>query len=408
MSFRLQYDQLMGLYRDAKAQAKSIHHCCIVCGAEDRDLGRNRCAQCQGAMDAIYNLDTVELQPSYNPLQKYFSLLPIQQREHALWLGEGNTPCVHATSLGRALGLYNLFLKDETTNPTRSTKDRIASVGLSRFGELGLTRFAIASTGNSSTAYARGVRLVEGFELHIFVGRHFLHRLNYANHPRVKTYVLDDDFVSAGKAAQTFATEQKIFSEGGFFSLSRREGLKLAYLEAYDHMPEAPQYVFQAVSSGMGLLGAFKGALEYQLLGRLPLMPKFIAVQQASCSPMAAAFTEGVEAIQPQHIVQNPTGIAEAILRGDPSQSYPYIHYICRATGGQILSVTEAEIRQAREVLAEHEELQVCFASATALAGLIKMKGWGREPEGAPILVNLTGANRPLAPVPHDVIAWHN
>ena len=72
---QLQYDQLMGLYRDAKAQAKSIHHCCIVCGAEDRDLGRNRCAQCQGAMDAIYNLDTVELQPSYNPLQKYFSAL---------------------------------------------------------------------------------------------------------------------------------------------------------------------------------------------------------------------------------------------------------------------------------------------------------------------------------------------
>jgi threonine synthase len=106
--------------------------------------------------------------------------------------------------------------------------------------------------------------------------------------------------------------------------------------------------------------------------------------------------------------VQNPTGIAQAILRGDPSQSYPYIRFICRVTGGQILSVSEEEIREAREVIAEREELQVCFASATALAGLIKMKAQGSVPDGAPVLVSLTGADRPLAPVPHDVIAWHN
>jgi threonine synthase len=363
----------------------------------------NRCPQCGGAIDAIYDLRQVSIRNSPNPLLRYSGLLPVAREENLLWLGEGNTPCIHAKQLGAALGLKHLYLKDESANPSRSTKDRIGSVGLSYFKDLGVSEFVIASTGNSSTAYARAVQLVDGFRVHIFVGEDFLPRLNYPDHPSVSTYVVRDDFVNAGGAAKEFADSKKLFFEGGFFSLARREGLKLAYLEAFDAMPQPPEYVFQAVSSGMGLLGAYKGALEYRALGRLPVLPRFVAVQQRSCSPMASAFGEKSIAIRGHHIVRNPKGLAYAILRGDPSQSYPYIRYLTQRSGGQILSVDDAAIIEARRLALEAEGCSICYASATALAGLIHQARSGAIDPQAPILVNLTGADRPNSPVPGRV-----
>ena len=94
-----------------------------------------------------------------------------------------------------------LYFKDESVNPTRSTKDRIASIGLSRFAELGVSKLVIASTGNSSTAYARGAQLLPGFTVHIFIGRDFLNRLNYPDSPAVVTHVVDGEFVAAANSA---------------------------------------------------------------------------------------------------------------------------------------------------------------------------------------------------------------
>ncbi|GIF15826.1 threonine synthase [Actinoplanes teichomyceticus] len=396
----LKYRDLM---RDAGAAGGGYRWCCIVCGRQSDELLRNRCASCDGAMDAIHDLARVTVHDSHDPLQRYAGLLPVRDPAALRWLGEGNTPCFHAEALGRRLGLDALYLKDETRNPTRSTKDRMASVALARYTELGVRELALASTGNSSTAYARAARLLSGFLLHIFVGRAFLSRLNYPDHPSVRTYVLDSDFVSAGNAAKRYAQASHVLFEGGFFNPSRREGLKLAYLEAYDEMPVAPRHVFQAVSSGMGLLGGYKGALEYQLLGRLPELPAFVGVQQDTCSPMAAAYADGSAVFSSRYTVPNPTGLAEAILRGDPTQAYPYINSICRGTGGRIMSVGTEEIRQARRLLLETEGLDACYASATALAGLIAMRRAGDVAPDAPVLVNLTGADRPRGLVPKAV-----
>lgn len=380
--------------------------CCIVCGTEEHDLLRLRCTACGGALDAIHDLSAASIVDSPDPLARYASLVPVHDRSTLRWLGEGNTGCIHAQNLGRRLGIDALFVKDESANPTRSTKDRMASVALARFAELGVRGLALASTGNSSTAYARAAQLLGGFDLHIFVGAAFLPRLNYRDHPDVRTYVVGSDFVSAGETAKRFAATAGVVWEGGFFNPSRREGLKLAYLEAFDQMPAPPRYVFQAVSSGMGLLGAYKGALEYKLLGRLPALPSFVAVQQETCSPMAAAFADGADTIDSRHVVRDPTGIAEAILRGDPTQAYPYVNALCRSTGGQILSAGVEEIKAAHHLLAELEGLNVCYASATALAGLIALRRRGVIPGDAPVLVNLTGADRPRSPVPSEVIAW--
>ena len=207
----------------------------------------------------------------------------------------------------------------------------------------------------------------------------------------------------AASEGQRYATKNDSFWEGGFFNLSRREGLKLAYLEAFDAMPVQPNHVFQAVSSGMGLLGAYKGAIEYRELGRLDRVPSFVAVQQESCSPMAHAFAEGAETIAERHIVREPKGVAYAILRGNPTASYPYIRDLCHQTSGCIEAVSEGEIRTAHRMLDEIMGVRYCFASAVAFAGAMKLAERGQLSTESVLLVNLTGTNRPVFPVPSQL-----
>jgi threonine synthase len=403
MSSFLRYDELMGsVHGDDGGRTFAL--VCVLCGRPETEDRLNRCTDCGGAIDALHDLTDVQIRPSPNPLLRYFDLLPLRGPASAAWLGEGNTPCIHAERLGAAVGLDRLYLKDEGANPTRSTKDRIASLGLSRFGEVGVKALVIASTGNSSTAYARAAQLLGGVQLHVFCGTRFLPRLNYVDHPAVITHVVAGGFDAAGAVAKRFAADEGIHFEGGFFSLSRREGLKLAYLEAFDQMPQAPAFVFQAVSSGMGLLGGYKGALEYHRLGRLSRVPGFVAVQQESCAPMVRAFHERTEQIADEHIVRNPTGVAEAILRGNPTQSYRYIRAVCEDSGGTMTAVDESAIHAARRQLEELEGIRSCHAAAAALAGAIRLRGEGLLEADTPVLVNLTGADRPLAPVPTQLV----
>ena len=400
----LRYGDLIDHHRGDDIDGRRYEWRCIVRGATEEDLTCVRCAECGGAIDAIHDLSTVSISHDLNPMRKYANLLPLNTRTKGRWLGEGNTECRHAERLGNHLGLGMLFLKDETANPTKSTKDRAAAVALARFSELKVTELALASTGNTSTAFARAAAMYgDEFRLHIFVGREFLSRLNYEDHCTVETYVVDSGFDSAGEAARRFARDNGVTFEAGFFNPGRREGLKLAYLECFEQLPQAPRYVFQAVSSGMGLLGAYKGAVEYQRLGKLTRIPSFVAVQQESCSPMARAFSERADLIESRHIEKRPTGVAHAILRGDPSRTYPYINALCRSSGGSIVSVTTAEILSARTLLAELEGVSACNASAAAVAGMIRLHADGLLPADAPVLVNLAGGDRPPSPVPRRV-----
>lgn len=403
---KLKYRQLITNRTRTNGGHQEVEHRCVTCGKQYPHSDLNRCPEDGGAIDTFYDLKRARIKNTENPLERYFDLLPINNPENLLWGGEGNTPCMRATGLEERLGHGCIYLKDETRNPTCSTKDRIASVGLSYYKELGTHEFVLSSTGNSSTAFARGAQLFDSAKVHIFVGQRWLPRLNYPDHPNVATYVVDDDFVGAGLAAQHFAEESGVKFEGGFFNPARREGLKLAYLEAFDQMHVSPDFVFQAVSSGMGLLGAYKGALEYLVMGRLPRLPRFVAVQQSSCSPMVDAYEEQLDHIEKRHIVKNPDGLAYAILRGNPSQAYPYVHGLVEDSQGAFEKVTNEEMISARNLLLECEGVHACFAAATAVAGMIKMVKNGAVPEDAALLVNLTGTDRPRNPVPQAVIPY--
>lgn len=364
--------------------------------------------ECGGYSEVTYDLTQVHLQESGNYFVRFRDLLPIRDTrllpENAI-----GTQLVHAKRLGALLGMPRLYLKDESSLPTGTTKDRMAAVALAYLYEAGIRTFCTSSTGNSSTAFARAVQRFPDMKMFLFTAESFHHRVNYRDCEQIVHYVLRDaTFVDAFNQASIFAKANGLASERGFFNIGRREGLKLCFLEAVDQAPEPMDWYVQAVSSAMGVAGVYKGAKELQGLGKLSRLPKLLCVQQESCSPMAKAWLEGANQIAPEHIVHHPKGIAEAILRGDPSRVYPIVRSIVQESRGAFEIASEASIREARTLLLEHEKIDACFSASAALAGLIQGVRTGRIPSNESVMVNLTGSDRPFDPdqSKHQDIRW--
>lgn len=378
---------------------------CTGCGKDTGNTYRPFC-ECGSMVEVGYDLAKVELAESDNPYLRFADLLPIASTRDRLPRDAAYSPTIHARALGSRLGMPRLFLKNETVLPTRSTKDRMATVSVGFLWERGVRTFCTSSTGNSSTAYAYAIRAFPEMALYLFTAEDFVTRVQHADHPQVVHFGMRDaSFVDAFNYAGIYAGEHDLVSERGFFNLGRREGLKLAYFEACDQVPGRIDWYVQAVSSAMGVYGTYKGSKELLGLGRIERVPKLLCVQQESCAPLVRAFEEGCTAIQPRHIVKRPEGIAEAILRGDPSRVYPYVRGIVVESGGGFVSVTENDIREARVMVEELEGISPCFSASTALAGVIKQVRNDRFPRQETVLVNLTGGDRPRT-APGRSVHW--
>lgn len=376
------------------SKPERLIHRCTACARLFPHVFTPFC-ECGGMVDVEYDLKQVVLRDSSNPLERFFDLLPLENPESLLPRPMQYTPCVHAAELGAALGMSRLYLKNETVLPTRTTKDRMAMVSLAFLSESGVRSFCTSSTGNSSSSYAQEIIRHPGMKMYLFTAEVFWDRVNYEPNDQVIPFVLRRaSFVDAFQYAADFAKENGATSERGFFNPGRREGLKLAFLEATEQVPYPIDWYVQAVSSGMGVYGAYKGAGELYRMGKISRLPRLLCVQQETCAPMVRAFEAGSEVIRKSDIVQNPTGIAEAILRGDPTRAYPFIRKIVLESNGQITSVTEQEIREARKMLEDLENISACFSASTALAGVIQLARRGKLNRQDTVLVNITGGDR--------------
>jgi len=390
---------------DHNSNHQRFFHRCVSCNKVFPHTFAPFC-ECGGMIDIEYDLNYVTLRKSKNPFERFSDLLPLHSSEAFQSRNIEYTPCKSASRLGAEIGLSRLYLKNETVLPTRSTKDRMAMVSLAFLAECGVRQFCASSTGNSSSAYAQEIRRHPGLRMYLFTGEDFRDRVNYEPTDQVIPFVLRGaSFVDAFNGAAQYAKENGITSERGFFNPGRREGLKMAFLEAADQVPGVIDWYVQAVSSGMGVYGTYNAAKQLHGLGMIQRLPRMRCVQQESCAPMANAFADQSEIIRDQDIVRHPTGIAEAILRGDPTRAYPHVRKIVLETGGHILSVSEKEIRAARQMLQELEDIPACFSASTAMAGIIKLANAGKLQPDETILVNITGADRPRG-IKTPVVQW--
>jgi threonine synthase len=382
-----------------------VRHICLTCGTQYPTGFHPFCDACGGMVDVQYALDEVQLAASPNPYIRFAGLLPLTQPHdglpHATY-----TPMVHATRLGRKLGMASLYLKNETALPTRTTKDRMAAVSLPYLRERGVRAFCASSTGNSGTSFAYGIQAYPDMRLYLFTAEQFVPRVQHADRAQVTHFGMRDaSFVDAAVYAGAYARQHGLVSESGFFNPGRREGLKLAFLEASEQVSQPIDWYVQAVSSAMGVYGAYKGAKELLKLNRLQRLPRLLCVQQETCAPMAHAYADGSETIRPEHLVARPTGIAEAILRGDPTNAYPHVRRIVMESGGGFLIVSEAEIREARRKIEDCENISPCFSASAAVAGVLKRARDDASLRNSVVVVNLSGGDRPDTP-PSSKIEW--
>jgi len=375
---------------------------CADCGSDQSEPFATACGNCGGLIEARYDLDSVKLRDSDDPHQRYFDLLPV--RDEGLLAPGLRTRTVHARNLGRRLGLSQLYLKDETENRTGTTKDRMAAVALPFLYEGGVRHFCTSSTGNSSTGYAQGIGHIPDMKMELFTAEDFKDRVHYAPTPQVHHHVMREaSFVDAAEFSTAYAEDNGLVAERGFFNLGRREGLKLPWLEAVEQVSRSIDWYVQAVSSAMGVHGVYKAAKEAVAIGTADKVPSLLCAQQTSCQPMVQAWEEDSPKILPHHIVKRPAGIAEAILRGNPSRAYPIIRAIVIESGGTMVSVNDHEIREAQALVLEDEGIRICPAAATAVAAIVKLARRDDTLADQKILINLTGSVREHAtPAPID------
>ncbi len=382
--------------------ANKLKLSCLNCGREYPWSFTLQCEPCNGALvDVDYNLDNVTIRSEGCHMERFFDLLPLLDRQSILDGQEGNTPCVHARELGKWLKLPKVYLKDETKNPTGTTKDRQGGLPVAVFRELGIHEFITSSTGNSSTAIARIVARFPDMRMHLFVGDEFLSRVNVVGAENLIVYWLKNGtFVDAHKAAAWFAKQSGITSARGIFFFGQREGLKTAFFEAVDQVPEPIDVYIQGVSSALGVYSTYKGATQYLGLGKIPKMPRLVCVQEETCNPMVRAWEDNAETIRPEHIIRYPRGLSKSTLRGDPTMSYPYIRRVVKATNGTMVTATQAEMREARKLLYELEGIDACYTSVMTIVAARKLAAQGWLSPDDVVLLNITGSDREGAPYP--------
>jgi threonine synthase len=359
---------------------------CVDCGSTEQDTS-GRCLACHGLVDASYPETSAALQPGdTDALETYWDLLPIASRASCR-IGIEPTPTILLTELDGV----PIWAKVEGVLPTGSTKDRLIAVSLPLMVERGVDRFVFSSTGNTAAAYAWGLQHYPELSARVYVSDEVPASQLGDPTPQMEIVRVQGDYVEAGKRSRA-EVEPGETPEGGFFNLGRREGAKLAYLEAFDDVGRAGgrvDTVVQAVASGLGIVAAARASEQSLAVRSWGRAPRLFCAQQTSCSPMVKAYRAALNGTNERMTEAVPTGLAAAILLGDPFSSFDYVARAARESDGGFVDVTSSEIAAALQ--RHRREVPLGDSAAVALASVYRMWEQGdlRESEG--VLVVLTG-----------------
>ncbi|MCC7360237.1 MAG: pyridoxal-phosphate dependent enzyme [Anaerolineales bacterium] len=339
---------------------------------------------------------------------RYKELLPLENADNAVRLGEGGTPLVTAANLGLMLGRPNLFIKDERQGPTGSFKDRQAALAVSVMKENGLTQAVVASTGNVAISYAAYCARA-GIKLYAFltslVPPEKMRECALYGAQVIKVTATYD---RAKELAAQFATQRGMYFDRGLRSIAAVESMKTIAYETAEQLARrigtkptptgqtpwrAPDWYIQAVSGGLGPVGAMKGFSELKAMGLIDKVPALAVIQAEGCAPMVTAFKRNLD--QPE-VVTNPRTHIATLATGNPGRGYALLRAGLRAHGGTMESVSDEEAYRAVHVMAKMEGISMEPAAGVAFAGLIKLARAGVIGAEDVVVVNCSGHTFPI------------
>ncbi|MGH3442906.1 MAG: threonine synthase [Nitriliruptorales bacterium] len=348
---------------------------CRECGTPEELGPVHVCGECFGPLEVAYRddrtVDRAAIEAGPRNLWRYAPLLPILEEQPVpADLGAGFTPLVPAPRLAEQLGLGELWLKDDTRNPSGSFKDRVVAVALNAAQSLGITTLACASTGNLANAVAAGAAKA-GMPAYVVIP----HDLEQA---KIATSAVYGATVVAVKGS--YDDVNRLCAEiaddrgWGFVNVNLRayyaEGSKTLGFEVAEQLGwELPDHIVVPIASGAQLVKVHKSLGE--LVAHDLVAPHDVRIsgaQAAGCSPVATAFAEGTDRIRPV----KPDTIARSLAIGDPADG-TYAVRAVREAGGAIAAVTDEEIVSAIRLLAETEGLFAETAGGVTIGTLAKL-----------------------------------
>jgi threonine synthase len=318
-------------------------------------------------------------------LWRYRELLPVSDFDGRVDLGEGATPLVRLRRFGPQ-GI-ELWLKDESGNPTGSFKARGLSLAINRARELGAPGVQLASAGNAAlalTAYAAAAGLPARVAMPEDTPRTIFERCR-------------DYGAEVLSGPGTLVEAAKLLEPGKerYWTLStlrepyRVEGKKTMGLELAEQLDwELPDWIVYPLGGGTGIVGMHKAFDELERLGLIgPRRPRFVAVQAAGCAPIVRAFEQGEESAEPWEDPQTRVwGLRVPRAIGDF-----LVLRALRETGGRALAVNEDRLEKVAAWIAAHEGLRVGPEGAAALAAVEELEATGAFVPGERVVVFQTG-----------------
>ena len=353
------------------------------------------CEFCFAPLEPSYDYDAIKEEVSPETIGdgpptiwRYEALLPELDRSKRVDLGAGFTPLVKADRLASHLGIDELYLKNDTANPTHSFKDRVVTVAISAARSMGFNVIACASTGNLANAVAAHASR-SGMTSFVFIPSDLeeakiLTTAIYGGNVIAVKGNYDDVNRLCSEIAQTVDWAFVNVNIRPFYS----EGSKTLAFEVCEQLGwQAPDHMVVPVASGSLLTKINKGLHELEKVGLIPRpTTKIHAAQAAGCNPVADAVTRGTEHVRPV----KPNTIAKSLAIGNPADGY-YAVKAVRETGGSAQEASDEDIVAGIRLLASTEGIFTETAGGVTISVLEKLAAAGTFAKGERVVAMITG-----------------
>lgn len=371
---------------------------CAACGLEhEAQRLHNLCRECGKPLLVRYDLERAgqsltkeSLNGRRADMWRYREVLPVESEENLVTLGEGWTPLLRTEHLGKKLGLGNLYIKDESQNPTQSFKARGMAAAVSMAKELGARKLAVPSAGNAAGALA-AYSARAGLECFIFMPRD-TPRANVVECEQTGAQVTLMDGLITDCGAEVGRRKEA----EGWFDVStlkepyRIEGKKTLGYELAEQLGwTLPDMIVYPTGGGTGLIGMWKAFDEMEKMGWVgPERPRMVTVQAAGCAPIVRAFEEGKRFADE---FPNAATIASGLRVPRAIGDFLIIDAL-RESGGTAIAVSDEELLAATREIGAAEGLFCAPEGAACLPALRKMIEAGQVKSEERVVLFNTGA----------------
>ncbi len=369
---------------------------CRECGTEYPPVIQNTCFECFGPLEVNYDWDVIQERVSReriargpNSIWRYADFLPLESEKRRVDLGAGFNKLHRAENLGSELGLRELYILDESVNPSYSFKDRVTSVAVSKALEFKVKAVGCASTGNLAASVGAHAAKA-GLPAYIFIpstielGK-IVQMLVYGPH----VIAVDGTYDDANRLASEVADSHP---DWAFVNINIRpyytEGSKtIAYETAEQLGWQTPDHVVIPMASGALLCAIARGFTELEKVGLVDKSQVRVSGSQPlNCSPISSAVRENREVIP----VRDYETVAHSLAIGNPADGY-YAKNVIQKTGGYAAAPTDQEIIEGIKLLARTEGIFTEPAGGTTIAGLKNLVEEGRIEPDETVVAYVTG-----------------